>query len=113
MHLSRLETPTGTKRGPFIPIGGSNRDKRLRGPFVPIGVTNRDKKATILSRLVPPTGTKGPCPPLARLAVGPGTKGTFCPGPKGSRDKWSRTKACSVVVDKFSIAELIQKILIK
>ena len=25
--LSRLETPTGTKGGPFIPVGGSNQDK--------------------------------------------------------------------------------------
>ena len=26
--LSLLETPTGTKGGPFVPVGGSNRDKR-------------------------------------------------------------------------------------
>ena len=44
-------------------------------------------------------GQKTPVPPLARLAVGPGTKATYCPGPKGSRDKWAETKACSVVVD--------------
>ena len=43
-------------------------------------------------------GTKGPCPLLARLAVGPGTKATYCPGPKGNRDKWPGTKAYSVVV---------------
>ena len=42
--MSRLETPTETKKGLFIPVGGSNRDKRLRGPFVPDGDTNRDKK---------------------------------------------------------------------
>ena len=42
--MSRLETPTETKEGLFIPVGGSNRDKRLRGPFVPVGDTNRDKK---------------------------------------------------------------------
>jgi len=42
--LSRLETPTGIKGGPFVPVGGSNRDKRLRGPFVPVGVSNRDKR---------------------------------------------------------------------
>ena len=41
--MSRLETPTETKEGLFIPVGGSNRDKRLRGPFVPVGDTNRDK----------------------------------------------------------------------
>ena len=64
--LSRLETPTGTKGGPFIPVGTSNRDKRPLSP-----------------------------PPLARLAVGPGTKATYCPGPKGCRDKWPGTKAYS------------------
>ena len=26
---SRLEAPTGTKGPPFVPVGGSNRDKRL------------------------------------------------------------------------------------
>ena len=41
--LSRLEIPTGTKWGHFVPVGGSNRDKRVRGPFVPVGSTNRDK----------------------------------------------------------------------
>ena len=65
--LSRLEPPTGTKGGPFVPVDASNRDKR-------------------------------PCPPLARLAVGPGTKVTYCPGPNGSRDKWTRKKVCSVVL---------------
>ena len=43
-------------------------------------------------------GQKAPVPPLARLAVGLGTKATYCPGPKGCRDKWPETKACSVVV---------------
>ena len=51
-----------------------------------------------MSRLLSPTGTKGPCPPLARLAVGPGTKAIYCPGPKGCRDKWPGTKVCFVVV---------------
>ena len=51
----------------------------------PVGVSNRDKRP--------------PSPPLARLAVGPGTKATYCPGPKGCRDKWPGTKACFVVVD--------------
>ena len=31
--LSRLEAPTGTKRGLFIPVGGSNRDKRPWPPY--------------------------------------------------------------------------------
>jgi len=66
--LSRLEPPTGTKGSHFVPVGVSNRDKRP------------------------------PSPPLARLAVGPGTKATYCPGPKGCRDKWPGTKACFVVV---------------
>ena len=66
--MSPLETPTRTKGGPFIPVGGSNWDKR------PVS------------------------PPLARLAVGPGTKATYCPGPKGYRDKWPGTNACFVVV---------------
>ena len=41
--LSRVEPPTRTKGPPFVPIGGSTRDKRV----------------TLLSRLVVPTGTKG------------------------------------------------------
>ena len=65
---------------------GGGRGKGIRGarPFVPVGGTNRDKRP--------------PSPPLARLAVGPGTKATYCPGPKGNRDKRPGTKACSVVV---------------
>ena len=43
-------------------------------------------------------GQKAHVPPLARLAVGPGTKITYCPGPKGCQDKWPVTKACFVVV---------------
>ena len=81
--LSRLVSPTGTKGYAGLlsrldpPTGTKDH------PFVPVGVSNRDKK---------------PCPPLTRLAVGPGTKATYCPGPKGCRDKWPGTKACSVVV---------------
>ena len=67
--LSRLEPPIGTKGGPFVPVSASNRDKRPLSP------------------------------PLARLAVGPGTKATYCPGPKGCRDKWPGTKTYSVVVN--------------
>ena len=44
--LSRLEAPTGTKEWPFIPVGGSNRDKRPAQPFVPVGATNRDQRST-------------------------------------------------------------------
>ena len=54
----------GQKGVPFCP-GSGNRDRR--GPFVPVGNTNRDKRCsqrprgwrTLLSRLVLPTGTKG------------------------------------------------------
>ena len=66
--LSRLEPPTGTKWGPFVPVGASNRDKRPLSPL------------------------------LAWLAVGPGTKATYYPGPKGCRDKWLGIKVSSVVV---------------
>ena len=54
---------------------GVGRGKGIRGPrpFVPVGDTNRDKRPM--------------SPLLARLAVGPGTKATYCPGPKGCRDK--------------------------
>ena len=37
-------------------------------------------------------------PPLARLAFGPGTKATYCPGLKDNQDKWPETKAYSIVV---------------
>ena len=43
-------------------------------------------------------GQKAHVPPLTRLAVGIGTKATYCPGPKGCRDKWPGTNACFVVV---------------
>ena len=39
------------KRGPFVPVGNTNRDKRARQrtwlahPFVPVGVTNWDKRS--------------------------------------------------------------------
>ena len=46
---------------PFVPVGDTNRDKRVRGHFVPVGSTNRDKRG-----LVSPTGTKslGPLIPF-------------------------------------------------
>ena len=63
-----MEPPTETNGGPFVRVGGSTRDKKPLSPT------------------------------LARLAVGPGTKATFYPEPKGNRDKWPGTKAYSVVV---------------
>ena len=107
--------------GHFVRVGNTNRDKRR------VGNTNRDKSVILsglvlptgikglglLSRVEPPTGTKGRTfvrvgtsnrdkrplpPPLARLAFGPGTEATYCPGPKDNRDKWPETKVYSVVV---------------
>ena len=98
--------------GPFIRVGTTNRDKRvtlLSGLVLPTGI----KGLGLLSRVEPPTATKGGpfvrvgtsnrdkrplSPPLARLAFRPGTKVTYCPGPKSNRDKWPGTKAYSVVV---------------
>ena len=82
---------------------GGGRGKGIRGPrpFVPVGDTNRDKRPM--------------SPLLARLAVGPGTKATYCPGPKGYRDKWPGTNACSVVVSAknslFPWEEVFERIL--
>ena len=81
---------------------GGGRGKGIRGPrpFVPVGDTNRDKMGAFCPGWWIQPGQKAlpPTPPLTRLAVGPGTKATYCPGPKGCRDKWPGTKACSVVV---------------
>ena len=71
----------------FFTCPGWRHQPGLKGdPFVPVGGSTRDKRPLSL--------------PLARLAVGPGTKATFCPGPKGSRDKWLGIKTYSVVVIK-------------
>ena len=89
----------GTNRDhPFVPVGASNRDKRPAQPFVPVGATNRDKRGAFVPGWRHQPGQKTSVPPLAQLAVGPGTKVTYCPGPKGCRDKWPGTKTCSVVV---------------
>ena len=84
--------------GPFVLVGGSNWDKRLRGTFVPVGATNRDKRPPFCPGWCLQPGEKAPVPPLARLAVGPGTKATYCPGAKDCRDKWPGIKTYSVVV---------------
>ena len=83
--------------GPFVRVGNTNRDKR-GWTFCPGWSHQPGQKGGLLSRLVSPTGTKGSYPPLARLAVGSGTKATFCSGPKGNQDKWPGTKAYSVVM---------------
>ena len=84
---------------------GGGRGKGIRGPrpFVPVGDTNRDKRGAFYPGWWLQPGQKAPVPPpstLVRLAVGPGTKATYCPGPKGCRDKWPETKAYSVVVSR-------------
>ena len=91
---------------PLVPVGATNRDKRSAQPFVPVGGTNRDKRLHFCLGWCLQPGQKAHIPPLARLAVGPGTKATFCPGPKGSRDKWLGTKAYSVVVGGRNLAPL-------
>ena len=61
------------KKGPFVPVGNTNRDKRVRQP--------RGRWLHILSRLVLPTGTKGPL--LSRTGVPgweTGTTGVSQPG---------------------------------
>src|SRR6185312_11522451 len=79
---------------------GGGRGKGIRGPrsFVPVGDTNRDKRGAFYPGWWLQPGKKAPAPPpqLARLAVGPGTKATYYPGPKGCLDKWPGTKAYSV-----------------
>ena len=89
--------------GPFVRVGATNRDKRV-GPFVPGGAINRDKRRAFCPGWYLQPGQKTHVPPLARLAFGPGTKATYCPGPKGNRDKWSETKAYFVVVVSPMIA---------
>ena len=83
---------------PFVPVGDTNRDKR--GSFCPGWWFRPGQKATraFCPGWIHQPGQKAPVPPLARLAVRPGTKATYCPGPKGCRDKWPGTKACFVVV---------------
>ena len=52
--LSRLEVPTRTKVLPFVPVGGSTRDKRPN-PFIPVGNTNLDKRTLFV-----PVGVTNP-----------------------------------------------------
>ena len=74
----------------------------LAAEGVTMEVTNRDKRPPFCPGWYLQPGQKAPVPPLARLAIGLGTKATYCPGPKGNRDKWPGTKACSVVVKMFT-----------
>src|SRR6185312_4949390 len=85
--------------GPFVRVGNTNRDKRvlLSGLVPTTGIKwsffcpgwcyQPGQKEDFLFGLVPPTGTKDPCPPLARLTIGSGTKATYCPESKDNRDK--------------------------
>ena len=95
--------------GPFVLVGGSNWDKRLRGPFVPVGATNRDKRPPFCPGWCLQPGQKAHVPPLARQAIGPGTKVTYCLGPKDSRNKWSRTKTYFVVVPPIPMKDTYQR----
>ena len=90
--MSRLVAPPGTK-GPFVPVGTTNRDKRVTllsglvlptgikrvGPFVPGVATNRDKKGAFCPGWWLHPGQKAPVPPAP---LDPGQKPPFVPGPK-------------------------------
>ena len=75
------------KKGPFVSVGNTNRDKKgapamwaLAAPFVPIGVTNRDKRSSFVPVARP--GTKQH-PLLSRTGVlgwETGTTGVSQPG---------------------------------
>ena len=97
---SSISRAKNSKKTSELNGSGGGRGKGIRGPrpFVPVGGTNRDKMGAFCPGWNHQPGQKAPVPPLARLAVGPGTKTTYCPGPKGCRDKWLGTKAYSVVV---------------
>ena len=64
-NRKKIEKRKTWKKWPFVPVGNTNRDKRVRQP--------RGRWLHLLSRLVLPTGTKGPL--LSRLPD-PGQKGT-------------------------------------
>ena len=85
----------------FVPFGGTNRDQRT--PFCPgwwfqPGQIGRGDIGPGWSHQ---PGQKGGGFGLD-WCLQPGPKAPvplpFCPGPKGSRDKWPRSKACSVIV---------------
>ena len=102
--LSRLEVPTRTKGGPFVPVGGSIRDKRPN-PFIPVGNTNPDKRVTLLSRLVVPTGTKGPfCP---GWCYQPGQKAPPRDSSKGSYSLLSHMYYLGELVRKPCASQLV------
>src|SRR6185312_7756127 len=100
MSKNFLSPEPRTARTSELNGSGGGREKGIRGPrsFVPVGDTNRDKRGAFYPGWCLQPGQKAPVPPLARLAVGPGTKATYCPGPKVCRDKWPGTKVFSVVV---------------
>ena len=52
-------------RGPrsFVPVGGSNREKRPAQPFVPVGATNGDKRPPFCPGWCLQPGRKAPVPP--------------------------------------------------
>ena len=79
-ELLSLSPEPRTARTSELNSSGGGRGNEIRGPrsFVPVGGTNRDKRVafyrprSLLSRLEPPTGIKGPL--LSRLVSPTGTK---------------------------------------
>ena len=67
--LSRLEVTTRTKGPPFVPVGGSTRDKRPN-PFIPVGASNQDKRPL--------------SPRWLGLPLDPGQKPPIVSGPKAA-----------------------------
>jgi len=59
-HLSRLPLDPRPKSALVPGPTASRGSVEGQEPFVPVGSTNRDQSVTLLSRLVAPTGTKGP-----------------------------------------------------
>ena len=65
-YVAFVPSPTASRarrgQGPFVSVGGTNRDKR--GSFILVGGSNRDKRPAqpfgLLFRLEPPTEIKGP-----------------------------------------------------
>src|SRR6185312_12045249 len=64
--------------GPFVPVGNTNRDKRVLltptgikgvGPFVPGGATNRDKRGAFCPGWWLHPGQKAPVPPAGPASL--------------------------------------------
>ena len=76
--------------GPFVRVGATNRDKRvilLSGLVLPTGI----KGLGLLSRVEPPTGTKGG--PFVRVGTSNRDKRLLSPPPPGPANRWTRDKS--------------------